>query len=128
MYTIKKQSAFKDTLKIEDQDGKALELAIDFHADQKTLMRYRGLEVQYRDMQKAATEAPTAENVEALGKCVVDIFSLLFGEENTKKILEFYANDYTQMLTDCMPYIRDVMIPALTKYAKSVKQSYKRRF
>lgn len=49
---------------------------------------------------------------ESIGKAVVELFDIIFGESTTKDMLEFYENDYTTMLVDIVPVLTDEIYPA----------------
>ena len=56
---------------------------------------------------------------EALGRAIVDVFAVFFGEDGTTKILDFYGGNYTDMMEDVFPYIQDILLPKLeTESAK----------
>ena len=125
MYKIKRTSHFTDMLELEDGEN-TLQIPVEIEID-KIVQRYRALEVELMRAQKALKEkGQTAQMLERIGQTVVDIFTLLFGEENTGKILSFYDGNHIEMLGDVYPYILQVIVPKLKAAALERKQQYKK--
>ena len=51
------------------------------------------------------------ELVTRLGQTVIDFFEIIFGEENTKTILEFYEGNYIEMVLEVVPFIQERILP-----------------
>ena len=80
------------------------------------------------DLQKRSNSNPgDLKIVEDIGKAVVDVFCLLFGDENAKKIIEFYSDDFQQMAYNLFPYVQNVLAPKFQEVARQRKQAFKRR-
>ncbi len=60
-----------------------------------------------------ARREATQETMDELGHRMCALFEIIFGEENTVKILEYYEHNYVEMLTKIYPYIRDVAMPKI---------------
>ena len=128
MYTLTQNQSFSDEIKLEKKDGTIEILEIKINLNPDLVQKYRSLQVQMIDLQSQYKNNPeNPQIIENIGKVVVDIFSLLFGEENTKKLLEFYDEDYTQMLSDLFPYIQNVLVPKITEVAKKRQKNLKRK-
>lgn len=124
MTVIKKTESIGDTVTIEGESGN-LEFSYNFVVTPDLIKKFRQLEIK-----KAAAEKDTTkqENVEIIGKCIVEIFALFFGEENSKKILNFYSGDYASMCQDFIPYIYNAIVPKVQEMAKRQKALAKRKF
>lgn len=48
---------------------------------------------------------------EAYGGAIISIFKLIFGEDESDKILVFFENNYIEMLTEIMPFISEIVLP-----------------
>lgn len=125
MYKIKRTSRFSDVLELEDREN-TLQIPVEIDVD-KIVQRYRALEVELTRAQKMLKEkGQTAQTLEQIGKTVVDIFILLFGEENTGEILSFYDGNHIEMLGDVYPYIQQVIVPKIKEAVFERKQQYKK--
>lgn len=128
MYRIKRQENLKEILLIEYKD-KELVVNVEMNITEK-MKAYtsasRKLEIFLAKASKKEVDSKT------LGEAVVSLFVLIFGEKQTNEIIAFYDDDYTSMLIDIMPFIRDVVTPMFAKARKEkialMKKNTKRRF
>ena len=128
MYRIKRQKNLKETLLIEYKD-KELVVNVEMNITEK-MKAYtsasRKLEIFLTKPSKNEVDS------KALGEAIVSLFVLIFGEKQTNEIIAFYDDDYTSMLIDIMPFIRDVVTPMFAKARKEkialMKKNTKRRF
>ena len=128
MYTLTQNSTFSDEIELKHQDGTSEILSIHLSISPETVKKYRSLEVELIDLQKKANETPASPAVlEKIGETIVSLFSLLFGEENCEKILQFYSDDFIQMTADLFPYIQNIIIPKFQELAKQRKQTFKKK-
>ncbi len=72
--------------------------------------------------QKEVNEGKAADAYTAFGKAAIEMFKVVFGEENTLAILEFYENNYVEMVSELMPFITDVAAPAVQQAVDAKKQ------
>lgn len=128
MYVIKKKSAFSDTLRLEDEQGNKQEIKFTLSLKPEMIKEYRRLQLELIELQKQTQDKQDEQTVERFGKCIVSVFELLFGAENTQKILEFYENNYTEMIVDILPYIQTVIAPELKGAVKQIKKNTMNRF
>ena len=129
MYIINKRESFSDILELKDSKGKSVEIGFTLKTSPQNIKEYRKLYVEFIDLQKQAqSDGGTEEALEKIGRCVVDLFDLIFGAENTKVILEFYDGDYAEMVIDIFPYIQDVVAPQFNQAVKAMRKNIKRRF
>ena len=126
MYTIKKSESFHDSFQIVNSKNETLIIDFEFDVTPENVKKFRTLQTQYIDLQKSA--ADDAAKLTDLGKCIVTLFTLIFGEANIKSLLEFYKDDYSKMLVDIAPYIREVVIPAINKRRKQTAFKFTKRF
>lgn len=126
MYQIKRNHLVED-LQIED-NGKTLTINVDINVD-NILQQYN--KAQYRIAQAAQAAQKAAndkdmENIEvAMGEAVLGLFEVVFGHEQTQKIVEFYDNKALEMLTDISPFITDVVAPKIQEAQKRIEESYR---
>lgn len=115
---ITRTKPFIDTLEIEDE-GKTLSIEINIRFEQSAPI-IRKAQISLIEAEKRIKENPKdVQNLEFYGNAIIALFSAIFGEEQTKQILAFYENAYTDMLTDILPYILQVVIPSMQQYQKN---------
>ena len=72
--------------------------------------------------QKEVKEGKATDAYTAFGNAAIEMFKVVFGEENTLAILEFYENNYFEMVSELMPFITDVAEPAVQQAIDAKKQ------
>lgn len=128
MYTLTQNPIFTDQIELKKQNGTSEILDIQIDLSAETLKAYRELQIQLIDLQKKVKENPhDSKTIEEIGKAVVAVLSLLLGENNCKKIIDFYSDDFTKMMTGLFPYIQNVVVPQFQKIVKQRKQALKKK-
>lgn len=90
MYTLRQNALFTDEIELQKNDGTSEILKIKIDIRPELVKKYRELQVRFVDLQKRSNSNPgDLKIVEDIGKVVVDVFCLLFGDENAKKSLNF---------------------------------------
>lgn len=126
MYKIQRNRISED-LEIED-NGKVLTLKVDLVVD-TILHQYN--QAQYKiaqasqDAKKAANENDLASAEEAMGNAVLGLFEVVFGEDQTKQIIDFYGDKPLEMLGDIAPFISDVVAPKIAEAQQRIADRYK---
>lgn len=121
MYQIKRNHIVED-LQIED-NGKTLDLHVDLSVDQ-ILRRYLQAAEAITKARNNAGKGLTEERVEKLGEAILGLFGVIFGEAQTKQIVEFYGEAYTEMLADIVPFINDVVAPRVADAQQRIMSQY----
>lgn len=137
MYQITRKNRIKEQLQLCHADGTvALTVDVDLNVDEisaRVNKAYDALGAAQLTLQK--TPESTAA-LESYGNAVIAVFNVIFGEENSAKLIAFYENNYTEMLLDVFPFINDEIMPKireasaarrkqLTDAAKAAKSSAK---
>ena len=123
MYTIKKAAHIVDQLNIEDGDKK-LQVDINIYVDD-IMAEYAKCQKRIAVAQEKIKQNQSDDDaLAALGEAIVALFCLLFGEEQTKKIVGFYENRTASMLADFLPYIVQVILPAIQDAQKNLAATY----
>lgn len=65
---------------------------------------------------------------ELLGEAIINLFTAIFGDVQTKKICDFYENRETEMLTQIWPFISEVIFPQMEKAIKLKKETIAENF
>ena len=112
-----KSSIIRDTLELTDNHGEVVK-TLPFTIN---VTKIAG-EVQKKRIQLASTDP---KDLEATGKTTVELFSLFFGEDNTKELLDFYENDYATMIADIVPYIVEYIIPSFDRVQENIIKAKK---
>ena len=73
--------------------------------------------------EKARGKENAEELVTKLGQMVIDFFEAIFGEENTKTILEFYEGNYMEMVLEVMPFIQEKILPVSRAIAQQKRRT-----
>ena len=74
------------------------------------------------------TDADIEQVVDAYSQAVIGLLRLLFGEENTEKILTFYENNYVEMVNEVFPFVLDVILPKVKELMDEEKQKLAARY
>lgn len=70
----------------------------------------------------------TTECLDQYGRAVIALFQLVFGEENATKILAFYEGNYTEMVLEVYPFIKEIVVPKVTEAAKAKNAQLKKLY
>ena len=125
MHEIHKRSKVKETFHITDNEGR--ELTVECVLDPGEALP------AFNRAKNSVVRAQIAKqpDFEALGRAILDVFAVFFGEEGTMKILDFYGGNYTDMMEDVFPYINTILLPKLetesAKRRKAMKNLYRNR-
>lgn len=113
MYVIQKSKLIKDSILMEDGEKK---LQINFELDPsfaaKQYWKYAGELYKWKVKSK---KAPSPENIKILGDSFLALLKIVFGEENTEKILEFYDGNFAHLMEDIYPYLVNEIFPKMRK-------------
>lgn len=121
MYQITRNHVVED-LELDD-NGKKLNLHVDLNVD-SILRRYLAVAAELTRAQNDVSKGLTEERVEKLGTAILNVFGVIFGDEQTKKLVDFYDGAYTEMLADVAPFINDVVVPKVNEAQQRLMQNY----
>lgn len=120
-YQIKKSDRITENLELLDSNNNVtLTIHIDIEIG-RIAKEYRQLQIELAEAQNMTSQGNEMA-FEVFGNAVIKLFRCLFGDENTQKILEYFENDYMEMAVQCMPFISDVVQPAIEKYSRSKRE------
>ena len=127
MYTLRQSALFSDEIELAKNDGTSEFITINLNITPDLVKEYRKLQLQYIDYQKKTAENPKdVVAIEKAGEVIVGILALLFGKENAEKIINFYSDDYIQMMVNLYPYIENTLVPRLNEIIRQRKHDLKR--
>ena len=113
MYTIKRRTRLKDTLRLEDGD-KVLDVPVEIDIDTAIANYWK----HYENLKLAQDQLQKRDGDEArinFGNAFMALLIFLFGQEWAQKMVEFYDGRYSEMLVDLYPYIDGQIYPQLKK-------------
>jgi hypothetical protein len=122
-YQIKRKNRVVEKLELCNADGSvALAVDVDINVDDiggKIAAAQKALVAAQEQVSK---DSKSDEAKEAFGSAVISLFIVLFGEEDTERILAFYDGRYTEMFVDVFPFIDDVVMPRVREASESRKE------
>lgn len=124
MYQIQKTKPFADTLTLQDDD-KTLTIAYSVPITPTFSKNARALQMKIIDLQHNTSDE---QDYDALGNAIVSLFVLVFGDENTKRIVAFYENDFATMLIDVFPYLRNTVFAELNRRTAARMKALKKQY
>ena len=128
-YQIKRAAHIIDEISIED-NGKHLTVRVDLQVE-RILRDYNAAWAKIGAAQKQIQELKekgenTDDAAAAVGAAIMALFSLLFGEEQTRQIMDFYDGAYLEMLADFVPYISEKIVPKVQEAQVALANKYRR--
>lgn len=78
-------------------------------------------ERRLKEIRKNGVETDLECAYEAYGNAVIAIFELIFGEDGTKKLLEFFEDNYIEMGIQVVPFINAVIVPKINETLRNRK-------
>ena len=123
MYTITRKNRIKEQLQLCHADGTpALTVDVDLNVDEIAARVNKAYEVLGSAQIDLQEDPKSAKAQEAYGKAVLAMFDVIFGEANTGALIQFYENNFTEMLLDVFPFINDEIMPKIREASAARKQ------
>ncbi len=127
-YEIKKTGNYKDTLKLTNEQGEELIIAVSINIEGMAA-KYQNAQIKIAQIKKKIDDDDAG--YEELGEATLELFELFFGEDNTKSLIKWYEGEYGELVIDVMPYINEVIVPKIKELstAKRAKlQSARKKY
>ena len=122
-YQVQRKNHIQETLELLDMDGKVRHvLTVDLNVDQianRVGKAFEDIGRLQNDLQKSPTDPAMQE---AYGRAVLATIEVIFGEEQTKTILDYYEDSYNEMLLDLFPFINDYVMPQIREASARRKE------
>jgi hypothetical protein len=119
-YQIKRKSKIQETLELVSGDT-TLPINVDIDIDRMGAAISDAQDVLVMAQKLIEQEPHSAKAQEAYGSAIIALFAVVFGKENTEKILAFYDGNYEEMLIDVCPFISDVIMPKVKEASEARK-------
>lgn len=120
-FQIKKENKVIEELELLDENNEvAKTIKVEINID-KIATEYRQRKIELAEAQQKINKGEE-DAVELFGVAIINMFKTVFGEENTVAILEYFEGKYTNMLTNCIPFVEQVIQPAIEKVVRDKKQ------
>lgn len=137
-YQIKRSQKTIEQLDLVDSAGSVKTIDVRLDADglvEKVSKKYMDLLNAQKEASELNVVTANPEKVvqtqERLGNVTLALFEAVFGEEDTKTILDFYDGNTIEMIQAVVPFIVQVVIPEIRKISqenrKQAMQSYARK-
>lgn len=121
-WKIQKSSQIIEDLELTDADGH-VEACIHVEVDvDRIASAYRKAELAIAEAEQAV-KAKVDDAYTKYGEAVLQLYTLIFGAEDTERIVEFFDGRYTAMMEEINPFIVHVVAPAIREKLKNHKQS-----
>ena len=122
MYRIIQMNIIREDVEFCYPDGTvALTVPVSINVDEKACR----FEQAYERIGIAQLKIKKTDNSEAdlaaYGKTILDLFVEIFGEEGTQKIMDFYKDNYTEMVADIIGFVENEIKPKV-KAAQEAKK------
>ena len=130
-YEINRRPHVREELTVRDGD-KEMTVSVDIDVHQ-IMTRYTGAvqKIKEAEDELKKLKADGGLNTDnmglayaALGKAVLNLFVLLFGDDQTTRIVDFYDGNHAEMLADFVPFLQDVIVPAIRDSQKQIAGRY----
>lgn len=138
-YQAKRTSAYTQDFELVDESGRvvySMKVALDPGSVVEKLSK------QYAELLKtkakvdrismpSCTQGDLIKAYDTLGNTVIALIKSVFGEEDTKIILEFYRNRYNDIIIEVLPFITNIVLPDVRRISQKnredILQKYNRK-
>ena len=121
MRELTRKKRIFEELKVGDD---ILKINIDPTAMLPEYNRARDALLVAQSVAQSGAEADLAQ----FGQAVVDMMEILLGKDNAATIIEFYEDNYVEMLEQVLPYIEEVIVPQMTTAADKMKKEMRKKY
>lgn len=80
-------------------------------------------ELCWKVQQETSKKEPDAE---AIGEAIVELFTIVFGKEQTEIMINMYEGNYLDLLVDVTPFLIEEIKPAIIEASNSKRDELKK--
>ena len=114
MYQLQRKNRIKETLELKNSDGTQADLlVVDLNIDEIADRVYKNMELIAMAQNELKKNPKGEKALEAFGNALIGTLNVIFGDQQTTRLLAFYENNYTELLLDIFPFINDVILPPI---------------
>ncbi len=137
-YQAKRKEIYQEEFQLVEADGTvAHTLLVSLDADsvvrklsEKHLALVHALQ-EIQQYQRSDSQEEPEKQLAMLGSTLVDLLEAVFGQADTRTIVEFYENRYLEMCQQVLPFVTEVVIPQVRRISqnsrKEVLSQYSRK-
>lgn len=117
MFELKRSQKICEQLKVGDE---VIDINIDAGEIQTRFIKsYNAVIRAEKALQQAMADnlEATAECLEEYGRAITSVLQVVFGVDNTVKIIAFYEQNYLEMFSEVYPFITGVILPKIQEVA-----------
>ena len=120
MYQVTRKNRIKEQLQLCHADGTvALTADVDLNVDIIANRVSKAYEAPGMAQNALTNDPRNPATMEAYGNAVIAVFNVIFGEDQTAAIVEFYEGNYTEMLLDLFPFINNEIMPKIAEASEA---------
>lgn len=113
-YQVRRQQVISEDLELVGNDGNVQHTIHVEVYPERIAKSYNAAKNNIIRAQLQLKKNSEAEEIyEAFGLAIINLFEVVFGVDNAKTIIDFYENNYTEMAQEILPFITDVVAPAI---------------
>lgn len=123
MYQLQRKNRIKETLQLKNSDGTQADLlVVDLNIDEIADRVYKNMELIAMAQNELKKNPKGEKALEAFGNALIGTLKVIFGDQQTTRLLAFYENNYTELLLDIFPFINDVIMPPIKELKEKRKK------
>lgn len=123
MYQIIQMNMIREEVQFCNPNGEVVfTVPVTINVDEKACRFEQAYERIGLAQLKIKKEGNSEADLAAYGKTILDFFAEIFGTENTQKILEFYKDNYTEMVADIIGFVENEIKPKVAAAQEAKKQ------
>ena len=129
-YIIKKAAHITDEVRIQDADQE-LVLNVNIYIDdimerfEDCRRKIVAAQQKILDLKRSKAPEETVDETQAsLRVAIMALFELIFGKEQTERLLQYYDGRHVSMLSDFLPYIVNTILPGVQEAQKGLAERY----
>lgn len=124
MYTVKRSNnQIKTEMKVVDTDNQEYIMHVNLHVED-VLAQYNNLRRLLGEAERQVKEQPNEDSYQQLANVIVSLIRLIFGDEQTSKLIDIYENRNLELLFDVVPFITSEIQPAINKAVEERAKAY----
>lgn len=130
MYEFKRSKKINEQIKI-GEEVLTVSLAVDDIAKEFNV-RYNAVIRAEQEVEKYKNDTDNTDQfqtvLDAYSNAIINLIQLVFGDENTEKILTFYEDNYIEMMYEVIPFITNVVVPKMKDHIEEERKRLSKKY